>query len=75
MKPEVILRISRMPDGEVIGQMVSEDGAIAGTLYFGQSTVSSYKNLSETISNECPDLNIFRCEALKKTRVKRKPLL
>ncbi len=58
MKPEVILRISRMPDGEAIGQMVAEDGAIVGTLYFGQSTLSAYKNLSETIRRECPELKI-----------------
>ncbi len=65
MKSETIFCLRRMPNGEVIGHVITEDGVIVETIYFGEFTRAEYKDISKAIRRECPDLNVFKCEALK----------
>ncbi|MEJ2696127.1 MAG: hypothetical protein P8013_05725 [Candidatus Sulfobium sp.] len=62
MKPKASCHIRRLPDGEVIGEIVGEDGRVLETRHFGKYTEEDFKRLSSVIKQEMPGLDVTGIE-------------
>jgi hypothetical protein len=58
MKPKASFCLRRMPDGEVIGQIIDEQGCIVETRNFGKFSVEEFERCSAVLSLEMPDLHL-----------------
>jgi hypothetical protein len=56
MKERVIINFNRLPDGEVVADVVDEKGAILVTRSFGRCSDEEYRRLVEVINQEMPAL-------------------
>lgn len=62
MKPKASCHLRRLPGGEVIGEIVGEDGRILETKHFGKYTEKEFERLSEAIKQEIPQLAVTDVE-------------
>lgn len=58
MKPKASFCLRRMPDGEVIGQVIDEHGSIVETRNFGKFSVEEFEKCSAVLNLAMPDLHL-----------------
>lgn len=62
MKPRASCHLQRLPDGEVIGEIIGEDGRVLETKHFGKYTEEDFGRLSDAIKREMPDMEVADIE-------------
>ncbi|MDA8239963.1 MAG: hypothetical protein M0Z67_06285 [Nitrospiraceae bacterium] len=58
MKPKASFCLRRMPDGEVIGQVIDEHGFVVETRNFGKFSVEEFEKCSAVLNLAMPDLHL-----------------
>ncbi len=58
MKPKASFCLRRMPDGEVIGQIIDEQGSIIETRNFGRFSVDEFEKCTAVLNVAMPQLHL-----------------
>ena len=58
MKSKAAFCLRRMPDGEVIGQIIDEKGSIVETRNFGKFSVEEFEKCSAVLNLGMPGLHL-----------------
>lgn len=62
MKPRAVCHLRRLRDGEVVGEVIGEDGQVLEMKHFGKYTEEEFGRLSRAIRQELPDIEITDIE-------------
>ncbi len=58
MKPKAVFCLRRMPDGEVVGQIIDEQGSVVETRNFGKFSVEEFEKCSAVLNVAMPHLHL-----------------